>query len=134
MNCPDNFRSRSALTVQIWWFVQSTLFGLSHQFMFQWRNFLLRFFGAKIGNGAIIRPTFKITYPRELTTPPFQGGDLFFLNTLLEKDNELKDFGLPAQEIALALSRYISSQNSTPVCSMFSPEHIKSNVKAMEKI
>jgi aryl-alcohol dehydrogenase-like predicted oxidoreductase len=71
---------------------------------------------------------------QKLTTRPFQGGDLFFLKTLLEQDNELKDFGLSAQEIALALSRYISGQHGTTVCSMFSPEHIKSNVKAMEKI
>lgn len=64
---PLNFRGRKAITVQLWWFIQSTLFSCSPQFMYKWRNFLLRLFGAKIGNNVIIRPTAKITYPWKLT-------------------------------------------------------------------
>ena len=64
---PRNFRGRPGWIVQTWWLVQSTLFGLSPQFMYGWRNTLLRIFGAKIGRGVIIRPTVRITYPWKLT-------------------------------------------------------------------
>ncbi len=60
---PKGFRGRSGFFVQIWWFTQATLFRFSPQFMYGWRRFLLRLFGAKIGKNAIIRPTVKITYP-----------------------------------------------------------------------
>lgn len=60
---PTGFRGRSSLIVQLWWLVQSTLFGLSPQFMFGWRRFILRLFGAKIGRNVLIRPSARITYP-----------------------------------------------------------------------
>ena len=60
---PAHFRGRSKVTVQLWWLVQATLFGLSPQFMFGFRRFLLRLFGAKIGKGVLVRPTARITYP-----------------------------------------------------------------------
>jgi len=60
---PHNFRGRSALTVQLWWLVQGTLFGCSPQFMYSWRRFLLRSFGAKIGKKVIIRPTARVQFP-----------------------------------------------------------------------
>jgi len=60
---PKNFRGRPAWLVQLWWLVQSSLFGLSPQFMYGWRCWLLRLFGAKVGKGVLIRPTAKITYP-----------------------------------------------------------------------
>ncbi|MCB0463980.1 MAG: WcaF family extracellular polysaccharide biosynthesis acetyltransferase, partial [Flavobacteriaceae bacterium] len=47
----------------LWWFVQATLFRMSPQFLYGWRRFLLRSFGAKIGKKAIIRPSAQITYP-----------------------------------------------------------------------
>ncbi len=64
---PRGFRGRGAMLVQLWWLVQSTLFAMSPQFMYSWRNMLLRFFGAKIGHGVIIRPTVRITYPWKLS-------------------------------------------------------------------
>ncbi|GAB4400763.1 MAG: colanic acid biosynthesis acetyltransferase WcaF [Anaerolineales bacterium] len=64
---PPGFRGRSAVTVQLWWLVQATLFALSPQFLYGWRRFLLRLFGAKIGPGALIRPSARITYPWKLT-------------------------------------------------------------------
>ena len=64
---PKGFRGRSAITVQLWWIVQATLFGLSPQFLYGWRRFLLRSFGAKIGKKVIVRPTARITYPWKLT-------------------------------------------------------------------
>ncbi|TWR27011.1 colanic acid biosynthesis acetyltransferase WcaF [Mucilaginibacter achroorhodeus] len=64
---PSNFRGRSKVVVQLWWLVQSTFFALSPQVFFGWRRFLLRLFGAKIGNNTSIRPSVKITYPWKLT-------------------------------------------------------------------
>jgi putative colanic acid biosynthesis acetyltransferase WcaF len=66
-NQPSNFRGRSAITVQLWWLVQATLFACSPQFMYAWRNFLLRLFGANIGKNVIIRPTVRVTYPWKLS-------------------------------------------------------------------
>ncbi len=60
---PKKFRGHSAFSVQIWWFVQDSLFRMSPQFLYGWRVWLLRLFGAKIGKGVIIRPTVRITYP-----------------------------------------------------------------------
>ncbi len=60
---PKNFRGRSSLIVQLWWLVQATLFAWSPQFLYGWRRFLLRLFGAKIGKDVIIRPTVRVQYP-----------------------------------------------------------------------
>jgi putative colanic acid biosynthesis acetyltransferase WcaF len=63
----NEFRGRSKFIVQAWWFIQSSLFSMSPQFLYGWRNMLLRLFGAKIGKGVIIRPNVRITYPWKLT-------------------------------------------------------------------
>lgn len=68
---PSDFRGRSAIIVQLWWVVQATLFACSPQFMYSWRNFLLRLFGAQIGENVIIRPTVRVTYPWKLTVGDF---------------------------------------------------------------
>lgn len=60
---PKGFRGRSAFFVQLWWLVDAIAFRTSPQFMYGWRVFLLRLFGAKIGDCCVIRPTVKITYP-----------------------------------------------------------------------
>lgn len=60
---PPGFRGRSAVVVQLWWLVQATLFGWSPQFLYGWRSFLLRLFGAKIGRKVLIRPSARVTYP-----------------------------------------------------------------------
>ena len=60
---PKDFRGKSAVFVQLWWFTQSTLFKLSPQVFYKWRNVVLRLFGAKIGKNVIIRPSVTITYP-----------------------------------------------------------------------
>lgn len=64
---PPGFRGRSGAWCQLWWLVQSCLFATSPQFMYGWRRFLLRAFGAKIGPGVIIRPSARVTYPWKLT-------------------------------------------------------------------
>ena len=60
---PENFRGRSGVIVQLWWIVQALLFHTSPQFMYGWRRFLLRSFGAKVGKNVILRPSVTVTYP-----------------------------------------------------------------------
>lgn len=60
---PEKFRGRSAIVVQLWWLVQSTLFALSPQFMYGWRCWLLKQFGAEVGEDVLIRPSVRVTYP-----------------------------------------------------------------------
>ena len=60
---PGNFRGRNAFVVQLWWFTQAIFFRNSPQFLYGFRRFLLRLFGANIGKKVVIRPTVKITYP-----------------------------------------------------------------------
>jgi putative colanic acid biosynthesis acetyltransferase WcaF len=60
---PAEFRGRSKFIVQLWWLVQSTLFQWSPQFLYNWRSFLLKMFGAEIGKNVKVRSTVKITYP-----------------------------------------------------------------------
>ena len=45
---PSGLHGASALKVQAWWLIQSTLFALSPQFMCMWRDISLRLFGAKM--------------------------------------------------------------------------------------
>ena len=60
---PRGFRNRSAIFTQVWWLVQALLFRPSPQFFYAWRVFLLRCFGAKIGQGVKIRQSARVTYP-----------------------------------------------------------------------
>lgn len=60
---PPGFRGRSAVVVQLWWLIQGTVFLWSPQFMYGWRRWLLRRFGARIGKDVLIRPSARITYP-----------------------------------------------------------------------
>ena len=60
---PKDFRGKSKVIVQLWWVIEKTLFAWSPQFLYSWRRFLLRLFGAKIGKGVLIRPTVRVTYP-----------------------------------------------------------------------
>jgi len=64
---PKNFRGKSKIVVQLWSLIQCTLFRLSPKIFYSWRRFLLRLFGAKVGNNVLIRPTAKILYPWKLT-------------------------------------------------------------------
>lgn len=82
---PAGFRGRGAVAVQLWWIVQCCLFSASPQFMYGWRRFLLRLFGAKIGCGVIIRPSVRVTYPWKLTIGDYAWvGDQVELYTLGE--------------------------------------------------
>jgi putative colanic acid biosynthesis acetyltransferase WcaF len=79
---PPNFRGRSAVTVQLWWIVESTLFRWSPQVLYSWRSFLLRLFGASIGKSVRFRSTVRITYPWKLKIGDhvWVGDDCVFYN------------------------------------------------------
>jgi len=82
---PKNFRGRNAFVVQLWWIIQGVFFRNSPQFMYGFRNFLLRSFGAKIGNNVIIRPTVRVTYPWRVSIGDYcQIGDDVVLYSLGE--------------------------------------------------
>ena len=82
---PPNFRGRSAFIVQLWWLVQATFFAWSPQFLYGWRRFLLRLFGAKIGDKVLVRPSARVTYPWKLTIGDYSWiGDDVELYTLGE--------------------------------------------------
>jgi putative colanic acid biosynthesis acetyltransferase WcaF len=60
---PAGFRGRNPFVVQLWWFVQATLFRRSPQVFYGWRRFLLRLFGAHVGRAVLVRPSAEFTYP-----------------------------------------------------------------------
>ncbi|MGG1945039.1 putative colanic acid biosynthesis acetyltransferase [Trinickia sp. NRRL B-1857] len=60
---PADFRGRPGWYVQLWWIADALLFRPSPQVLYGWRRTLLRWFGARVGAGAIIRPSARITYP-----------------------------------------------------------------------
>ncbi len=64
---PTNFRGKAGWYVQLWWVVQKLFFNSSPQFMYGWRRFLLKMFGAKIGKGVILRPSAHIQFPWKLS-------------------------------------------------------------------
>lgn len=49
--------------VMLWWLIQELLFPISLHNHNNFRCFILRLFGAKIGKDVVIRPTARITYP-----------------------------------------------------------------------
>ncbi len=53
----------SRVKMLLWWLVQAIAFPLSLHTAHRWRCWLLRLFGAKIGQQVMIRPTARITYP-----------------------------------------------------------------------
>ena len=59
----DFDRGRSGAFILLWWLVQAIVFPLTLHSMSGVRAKVLRWFGAKIGDGVIIRPTARFTYP-----------------------------------------------------------------------
>jgi len=56
-------RGRPDWYVLLWWLVQAIVFPITPQPMNSIRCLVLRWFGAKIGKGVLIRPTARFTYP-----------------------------------------------------------------------
>lgn len=59
----DYDRGRPGWLILLWWLVQAIAFPLSPHFLHTFRVGLLRLFGARIGQGVLIRPTARFTYP-----------------------------------------------------------------------
>jgi putative colanic acid biosynthesis acetyltransferase WcaF len=126
---PPGFRGRPAWFVQLWWLVQATLFAGSPQFMYGWRRFILRCFGAHIGKGVIMRPSVKITYPWKLHIDDYSWvGDQVVLytlgpihigaNTVVSQnsyictgshDEALPNFAIYAKPIAILAEAWVAS-------------------------
>lgn len=73
-------RGRPGWFVLLWWLVQAIAFPLSPHTFNSWRVWLLRLFGAKVGAGAIIRPTARFTYPWKVEIGDYSwiGDDVVF--------------------------------------------------------
>jgi putative colanic acid biosynthesis acetyltransferase WcaF len=80
---PPGFRGRPGWYVQLWWIIQAVFFNTSPQFLYGWRRFLLRCFGAKIGRGVIIRPSVHTQFPWKVTIGDYSWiGDQVILYSL----------------------------------------------------
>jgi putative colanic acid biosynthesis acetyltransferase WcaF len=88
---PDNFRGKSGWYVQLWWIIQALFFKTSPQFLYSWRRFLLRSFGAKIGRNVIIRASVHTQFPWKVTIGDYSwiGDDvvLYSLGRIVIGDN-----------------------------------------------
>ena len=73
-------RGRKGWFILLWWLVQAVLFPLSPHPFNAWRGWLLRLFGAKVGVGAVIRPTARFTYPWKVEIGDYSwiGDDVVF--------------------------------------------------------
>ncbi|MBD1842827.1 colanic acid biosynthesis acetyltransferase WcaF [Cyanobacteria bacterium FACHB-63] len=56
-------RGRPGWYVLLWWLVQAIVFPMTPHPLNSLRCWVLRWFGAKIGQGVLIRPTARFTYP-----------------------------------------------------------------------
>jgi putative colanic acid biosynthesis acetyltransferase WcaF len=111
---PVGFRGRSAVVVQLWWLVQATLFACSPQFMFGWRRWLLKLFGAKIGNAVLVRPSVKITYPWKVSIGNHVWiGDDVVLYSLGEI--EIGDYAVVSQRSYLCAASHDYTQPDFPI-------------------
>ncbi|HHP7232178.1 MAG TPA: hormogonium polysaccharide biosynthesis acetyltransferase HpsU [Xenococcaceae cyanobacterium] len=64
----SNFaRGKPNWFIILWWLVQAIAFPLSLHNFNRFRCWLLRLFGAKVGQGVVIRPTARFTYPWKIT-------------------------------------------------------------------
>lgn len=111
---PTDFRGRSAVMVQLWWLVQSSLFHWSPQFAYGFRRWLLRCFGAKVGKGVIIRPSVTITYPWKVSIGNYSWiGDNVVLYSLGEI--EIGTHAVVSQKSYLCASDHDYTQVNFPI-------------------
>ncbi|MEB3229838.1 MAG: hormogonium polysaccharide biosynthesis acetyltransferase HpsU [Leptolyngbyaceae bacterium] len=73
-------RGRPAWYVMLWWLVQAIAFPLTLHSSHGIRIFILRLFGANIGQGVVIRPSARFLYPWNITIGDHSwiGDDAFF--------------------------------------------------------
>ncbi len=108
---PKGFRGRSVIVVQLWWLTQSVLFRLSPQFMYGWRRFLLRCFGARIGQQVKVRPSAHIQFPWKISIDDYSWiGDHVTLYSL-GKINIGKNVVVSQKSYICAASHNYADQN-----------------------
>jgi putative colanic acid biosynthesis acetyltransferase WcaF len=73
-------RGRPSWYILLWWLVQAIAFPLSLHNLNGFRCWLLRCFGATIGQGVLIRPTARFTYPWKVEIGDYSwiGDDVVF--------------------------------------------------------
>ena len=73
-------RGRPGWYILLWWLVQAIVFPLTPQPLSFIRCTVLRWFGAKIGKGVLIRPTARFTYPWKVEIGDYSwiGDDVVF--------------------------------------------------------
>ena len=73
-------RGKPSWFILWWWFVQGIAFPLSLHNFNLFRCWLLRLFGAQIGQGVVIRPTARFTYPWKVEIGDYSwiGDDVVF--------------------------------------------------------
>ena len=59
----DYDRGRPGWYVLLWWLVQGVVFPLTPQPLYGVRRSVLRWFGAQVGRGVVVRPSARFTYP-----------------------------------------------------------------------
>jgi len=60
-------RGRPGWFVMLWWILQGVLFPLTPHALHAPRRWLLRLFGARVGQGVVIRPSARVTFPWRVT-------------------------------------------------------------------
>ena len=60
---PPTERGRPTWVIMLWWLLQAILFPLTPHNFHAPRIWLLRWFGAEIGEGVVIRPSARFTFP-----------------------------------------------------------------------
>ncbi len=107
---PPNFRGKPGWYVQLWWIVQACLFGLSPKFMYGWRRWLLRTFGARVGRNVLISSTARVTYPWKVSIGDYTWiGDSVVLYSLGEIEIGSNVVVSPQSYICAASHNYASS-------------------------
>lgn len=88
---PENFRGASKYKVQLWLIFQSLFVAPSPQFLYGWRSFCWRLFGAEVAEGVLIRPGVKVNYPWKVKIGQNSwlgdGVELYALGEILIEDN-----------------------------------------------
>jgi putative colanic acid biosynthesis acetyltransferase WcaF len=73
-------RGRPGWVILLWWLIQAMVFSMTPHFAHGIRRWLLRQFGAKIGQDVMIRPTARFTYPWKVVIGDYSwiGDDVVF--------------------------------------------------------
>jgi putative colanic acid biosynthesis acetyltransferase WcaF len=110
----DGARGRPSWYVQLWWIFDAVFVRPTPQFLYRWRRAALRLFGAQIGEGVLIRPGVRVTYPWKLVVGDHCWiGDNVSLYTIAEIT--LGDHTVVSQEAYLCAGTHDARDITFPV-------------------